>query len=324
MATSGAAASCGRCSGVINTPNLNAWTTHLYPAINCSASSGAGADWVVGDEGTSVLQKVDGQQTMFCSDFKIFDEDAGVYPGGPGVTITGQVRVEDPLNTDDRDNDYWGFALGFNGGDEGPDGSSRDADYVLVDWMRAGERHSASCRKNGPSSSGSDVCERYLGYDPVGANLPVDECGPVQCQNRSDLPDEWEQATVGLAASHVRGLAHADLMWSHQACPAIDNDEGNFSTGFIQELKRGQTFGSKGWEYSSPSKEWYDFRFDISSRTVRVYVDDCDTPEMTISATELVGRNEFNVGHFCFYNFSQVSLCNVLSQRFRIGRTSKS
>ena len=321
MATSGAAASCGRCSTVVNTPNLTAWTTHLYPAINCTNAASSGADWAVDDGGTSVLQTIDGQQTMFCSGFKIFDED-------PGVTITGQVKVEDPPNTEDRNNDYWGFALGFNGGDEGPDGSSRDADYVLIDWMRAGERHSASCRQNGPSS-GSDVCERYPGYDPDifaggGANLPVDECGPVQCQKRSDLPDEWDQATVGLAASHVRGLTHADLMWSHQGCPAIDNDEGNFSTGFIQELKRGQTFGSKGWEYTTPSKEWYDIRFDISSRIIRVYVDDCDTPEMTISATELVGRNEFNVGHFCFYNFAQVSLWNVLSQRFRIGCTSKS
>lgn len=302
MATSGAAASCGRCSTVVNTPNLTAWTTHLYPAINCTNAASSGADWAVGDEGTSVLQTIDGQQTMFCSDFTIFDEDAGVYPG-PGVTITGQVKVEDPPNTEDRDNDYWGFALGFNGGDEGPGGSSGDADYVLIDWMRAGERHSASCRQNGPGSSGSDVCERYPGYDPDifsggGANLPVEECGPVQCQNEDNLPEEWNQAAVGLAASQVRGLTHADLMWSHQVCPAIDNDEGNFSTGYIQELQRGQTFGSKEWEYTSPSKEWYDFRFDISSRIIRVYVDDCDTPEMTISATELVGRNEFNVGHF--------------------------
>ena len=97
-------------------------------------------------------------------------------------------------------------------------------------------------------------------------------------------------------------------MWSHQACPAFDNAEGRFSTGFIQELGRGRRFGDQSWEYSSDrNKEWYDFRFDISADVMRVYIDDCETPELTVRARDLIGRNQFNNGQFCFYNYSQVS-----------------
>ena len=260
------ASSCGGCGTFVDIPNLNAWTPYLYPEIQKKCSDFTfGADWDVQDDGNSVLQTIDGQQTMFCSDFKIFDEDSGP------LTISGQVRVEEPTDGEGGDNDYWGFALGFNDGDQGTRFGGTPADYVLIDWKRDSERYSTSCLEQDDG-----FCQPYPGYDPNpgGSNLPVDECGPVQCQDEADLPPEWNQATVGLAASQVRGLPHADLMWSHQYCPAIDNDEGNFSTGDIQELKRGRKFGNKGWEYSSPSKEWYDFRFDISSRVIRVYVDD--------------------------------------------------
>ena len=260
---------CAGCSGSGVAPiDLSDWTQYLYPEIqkNCTEF---GADWNVQEGGNSVLQTINGQQTMFCSPFKIFDEDSEIFAGP--VTITGQVRVEEPTDGEGRGNDYWGFALGFNNGDEGIRIGGSPADYVLIDWMQESQRVSTSCLEEDDG-----FCQPYPGYDPNpgGSNLPVDECGPVQCQDEADLPPEWNQATVGLAASQVRGLPHADLMWSHQYCPAIDNDEGNFSTGDIQELKRGRKFGNKGWEYSSPSKEWYDFRFDISSRVIRVYVDD--------------------------------------------------
>lgn len=281
----------------------------MYPEIkNDCPGSTFGAKWEVEDEGKSVIQTINGQQAMFCSPFEILDEDFG-YFSGP-VTFTGQVKVEEPPsgNKDDRDNDYFGFGLGFNRGDQSPGGRSKNADYVLIDWKRGDQRYSNSCRQNEPDPD-SDVCERYDGYNPRGSNEPVRQCKPVKCQNRPDLPDEWNQATEGLAATQIIGLAHADLMWSHQVCEAINNDEGNFSTGFVQELGRGQKFGSEGWEYSEDrNNRWYDFRFDISSDVIRVYVDDCESPEMIIRARDLVGRNEFNNGLFCFYNYSQVSL----------------
>ena len=301
---------CGGCSNFVPEPiDLSDWKPYLYPKIkNDCPGSTFGAEWDIQDDGYSVIQRKNGQQAMFCSPFKILDEDFGFFSGP--VTFTGQVKVEEPPEDEDRDDDYWGFALGFNKGDQGPGGSSRSADYVLIDWKRDNQRYSNSCRQNEPDpDSDPPQCNRYEGYDPRGSNEPVDACTPVQCQNRRDLPDEWNQATEGLAATQVLGLAHADIMWSHQVCEAINNDEGNFRTGFVQELKRGQTFGDKGWEYSRDrDKAWYDFRFDISSDVIRVYVDDCDTPEMIIRATDLIGRNEFNNGLFCFYNYSQVSL----------------
>jgi hypothetical protein len=259
---------------------------------------------------------------MFCSPFKIFDDDdAFDFFSGP-VTFTGRVRVEEPPTDEERDNDYWGFALGFNAGDAGPldGGSGIDANYILIDWKRGDQRYSNSCREEDPEDG---TCPRYPGYDPneppeEGENVPVPQCKPVQCQIRldeNDLPDEWNQATEGLAASQVLGLAHADLMWSHVVCPAEDNSQGDFSTGFIEELVRGRRFGNVGWEYYD-TKEWYDFRFDISSDVIRVYVDDCENPELVIRARDLIGRNEFNNGHFCFYNYSQVSLKMFCYKRF--------
>ena len=38
---------------------------------------------------------------------------------------------------------------------------------------------------------------------------------------------------------------------------------------------------------------------------IRIYLDDCETPELAIDASDLVdGR--FNDGKFCFYTYSQV------------------
>ena len=70
--------------------------------------------------------------------------------------------------------------------------------------------------------------------------------------------------------------------------------------------------------------EQWKYMYVESSRIAKGH-NDCDTPEMTISATELqapvfgftefVGREAFNVGHFCFYNYSQVSFFYVNRHR---------
>mmetsp|Transcript_7810 Transcript_7810/g.16289 ORF Transcript_7810/g.16289 Transcript_7810/m.16289 type:complete len:1072 (+) Transcript_7810:106-3321(+) len=296
-------------SSTVTPIDLNDWSVHLYPEIkNDCPGSTFGANWFVQDasgrRGDTVIQTLNGQQTMFCSPFNIFDPFFSDFDDG--VTFTGQIKVEEPPTGETRDDDYFGFALGFNPGDELPDAAdSRGADFILVDWKRDSQLYSNSCREDEPGED--DNCLRFPGYDPRGSNQPVEQCDPVRCQDVAGLPSDWNEATEGLAASQVLGLAHADLFWSHFSCPATDrSNEGDFSTGFIEELTRGETRGNTGWNYEQDrNKEWYDFRFDISRTRIRVYVDNCEVPEMTIRAEDLISRNRFNDGKFCFYNYSQ-------------------
>ena len=101
-------------SGLVSTVqavpvNLNTWTAESYPAV-----SGFGAgNWVVAPDGSSVFQSVNGQPTLFYSDFNTF-----------GSSFTGMIDVSG------GDDDYIGFALGFNAGDT----TSGSADYLLIDW----------------------------------------------------------------------------------------------------------------------------------------------------------------------------------------------
>lgn len=90
---------------------LNPWTAESYPAV---AGFGAGV-WTTAADGSSVIQSVNGQPTMFYSDFNAVNSD-----------ITGTIRVSG------SDDDYIGFALGFMPGDT----SNATADYLLVDWKR--------------------------------------------------------------------------------------------------------------------------------------------------------------------------------------------
>ncbi len=91
--------------------DLNLWTAESYPAVS---GFGSGV-WTVGGGGSSVFQSVNGQPTMFYSDFLAHNTDA-----------VGKIRV---TGTDD---DFIGFVFGFDPGDA----SSAGADYLLVDWKR--------------------------------------------------------------------------------------------------------------------------------------------------------------------------------------------
>jgi hypothetical protein len=93
--------------------DLNTWTAESYPAVS---GFGAGV-WNVTADGSSVTQTVNGQPTFFYSDFNAF-----------GTKTTGTIRVA----SSDTDDDYIGFALGFNP-DDSTDGS---ASYLLIDWKR--------------------------------------------------------------------------------------------------------------------------------------------------------------------------------------------
>jgi len=91
--------------------DLSTWTAESYPAVS---GFGAGV-WTVSGDGSSVFQSVNGQPTMFYSDFNAINTE-----------VTGTINVSG------SDNDYIGFALGFSPGDS----SNADADYLLLDWKR--------------------------------------------------------------------------------------------------------------------------------------------------------------------------------------------
>lgn len=96
--------------------DLNDWTAESYPAV-----SGFGAgDWGVAGDGSSVTQTVNGQPTFFYSDFTAF-----------GTKTTGTIRV----TSTGGDDDFIGFALGFNPGDS----VNSSANYLLIDWKRGSQ-----------------------------------------------------------------------------------------------------------------------------------------------------------------------------------------
>lgn len=93
--------------------DLNSWTAESYPAVS---GFGAGS-WNVAADGSSVTQTVNGQPTFFYSDFDAF-----------GTKTTGTLQI----SSSGGDDDYVGFALGFNPGDS----TNSAASYLLIDWKR--------------------------------------------------------------------------------------------------------------------------------------------------------------------------------------------
>lgn len=92
--------------------DLEAWTAESYPAVS---GFGAGV-WTVAPGGGSVVQSVNGQPTLFYSPFN-----------AQGTDVRGTIAV-----APNADDDFIGFALGFNPGDS----ASGAADYLLVDWKQ--------------------------------------------------------------------------------------------------------------------------------------------------------------------------------------------
>ncbi len=108
--------------------SLTTWTAESYPAV-----SGFGAgNWTVAGDGDSVFQSVNGQPTLFYSDFNaINSEVTGVLSIGGG------------------DDDLAGFALGFNPGDS----TNAAADYLLIDWKGGTQDFNFGAPSNTPGST---------------------------------------------------------------------------------------------------------------------------------------------------------------------------
>ena len=102
--------------------DLNDWTAESYPAV---PGFRAGV-WTVAAGGGTVTQSVNGQPTIFYSDFNSY-----------GTVATGNIKV-----TSGSDDDFIGFVIGFNPGDT----TNSAADYLLIDWKAATPKEDSPSR----------------------------------------------------------------------------------------------------------------------------------------------------------------------------------
>jgi hypothetical protein len=128
--------------------NLGTWTAESYPAVT---GFGAGV-WTVAPGGGSVRQSVNGQPTFFYSDFN-----------AQGTTAKGTIRVD----SGSGDDDFIGFALGFNPGDS----SNATANYLLIDWKRGTQFFDFGS----PSGSGGGTATAGLAVSRVTGTPDADE-----------------------------------------------------------------------------------------------------------------------------------------------------
>lgn len=193
--------------------NLNTWTAESYPAV---AGFGAGV-WTVAPDGSSVLQSVNGQPTFFYSDFN-----------AQGTSVTGKIRV----NQGAGDDDFIGFALGFNPGDS----TNAGANYLLIDWKKVSQDFNFGA----PSASPGGVAARGLAVSRV-TGIP-------------DADEFWQHANLnGTPAGSglqelARGATLADVGW-------IEGQEYEFSFDFgpnnlvvrvdgVEQFNLGGVFGN--------------------------------------------------------------------------------
>jgi len=110
------------------TVDLKNWKAESYPAV---AGFGAGS-WAVSMDGSNVFQSVNGQPTFFYSDFNAF-----------GTLAKGKINV-----SNDSDDDYIGFALGFQ-----PNNTTTSAaNYLLIDWKRGNQYFDFDAPSSTPGS----------------------------------------------------------------------------------------------------------------------------------------------------------------------------
>ena len=117
-------------AGLVNAApvDLNTWTAESYPAV-----SGFGVgNWAVETNGSAVYQSVNGQPTLFHSDFNSF-----------GALVNGSINVSG------SDDDYIGFALGFQPNDT----TNSAADYLLVDWKQGNQTYNFGSPSDTPGST---------------------------------------------------------------------------------------------------------------------------------------------------------------------------
>jgi len=124
------------------------WLAESYPSV---AGFPAGS-WEVSPDGLSVFQSNNGQPTLFYSDFDVFNTE-----------VEGTITVAEVGG----DNDYIGFALGFQPGDTANSG----ADYLLIDWKQGDQWFDFAS----PSCTPGSVAYRGLAVSRVTGVPTADE-----------------------------------------------------------------------------------------------------------------------------------------------------
>lgn len=108
--------------------DLSTWTAESYDSV---AGFNDGI-WTVSGSGDSVNQSINGQPTFFFSDFNAMGK-----------------KVEGTIRSDGGDDDFIGFALGFQSGDS----SNSSADYLLVSWKRGTQWYDFNSQSTSPGST---------------------------------------------------------------------------------------------------------------------------------------------------------------------------
>jgi hypothetical protein len=151
--------------------NLSTWTAESYEAV-----SGFGAGiWSVAAGYGSVTQTVNGQPTLFYSDFSVF-----------GTELNGSIRVGST-----GDDDFIGFVLGFAPGDS----QNPSADYLLIDWKRGTQNYNFGT----PSASPGGTAPRGLAVSRVSGIPDADEFW--QHANLSGTPESSGVEELARAAT---------------------------------------------------------------------------------------------------------------------------
>ncbi len=94
--------------------DFNRWAVESHPR----AYDHPIAVWTISQDSLSVLQSWNGEPTFFYSNFSAIN-----------------IRFDASITVDDADDDYIGFALGFQPGDI----TNPNADYLLVDWKKGNQ-----------------------------------------------------------------------------------------------------------------------------------------------------------------------------------------
>lgn len=203
-----------------------------------------------------------------------FNASASVLHGPDnilGKRITGKVSPGwiDTTREPQVDNDVIGFVLGFQPQDAstGFEGTS-NADYLLIDWK------------------GEDEVLEFVDPDPLVTPVPHHDT-TASLVGEAFMP-------AGLAISRVRGLPTADELWQH-ANLGGDDEQGSPLLGRVDEIARGNNFGSTGY---SRDVERAPYQFDITytANRVTVFVD---------GNLELDITGSFPDGRFGLYTLAQ-------------------
>jgi len=176
------------------------------------------AVWVLLDDFT-VNQTTNSQPTVFVTNVTVRDKK-----------ITATVNV-----TRIADDDFVGFALGYNGGDN----TNTSADFLLVDWKGNFEQE----------------------HDFANFTL---------ANNCND--NDNDTGLIGTALSRVFGVPDPDEFWVHDRLNGTANvecGEIGFEAGNVTEITRGINNGTDPWDHQVE----YTFDFILSGNTILVFLD---------------------------------------------------